>query len=168
MRPRKPHPASLDEVVIRRAGHEAVIDFREPGFATTHLQLGADADAMSDGEILHCFNETLRTQLAAVEAYENVAVEIPPGQPQIRFFEAGEQWTPRGSVLRCLVDDGGPQGEAIIHVDDVELSLAEFGRLLCTYAGWGMRICFVPEERLEESPEIEIGTPEDEPGAIDT
>jgi len=37
---------------------------------------------------------------------------------------------PRGDVLRCIIDDGGPKGEAVIHIDDQELSLREFGRLL--------------------------------------
>jgi hypothetical protein len=63
-------------------------------------------------------------------------------------------------VLRCVVDDSGPDGEAIIHIDDQPLSLPEFGRLLCTYAGWGMRITFVPEEELAQPPRIEVRDPE--------
>ena len=38
-------------------------------------------------------------------------------------------------------------------------SLAEFGRLLITFAGWGMRIQFVAEERLEEEPRVEWREP---------
>ena len=76
---------------------------------------------------------------------------VPPGRPQIRYFAPGDQWVPRGGVLRCVIDDGGPDGEAIIHVDDQALSLAEFGRMLCTYAGWGMRIAFVPEDAIAET-----------------
>ena len=37
---------------------------------------------------------------------------------------------PRGDVLHCIIDDGGPEGEVTIHIDDKELSLAEFGRML--------------------------------------
>ena len=55
-----------------------------------------------------------------------------------------------GDVLRCIIDDGGPNGEVIIHIDDQELSLTEFGRLLRVHAGWGMRIAFVPEEFVTE------------------
>jgi hypothetical protein len=43
-----------------------------------------------------------------------------------------------------------------VYVDDQELSLAEFGRLLTTYAGWGMRIVFVPDDRLDEEPDIVV------------
>jgi len=92
----------------------------------------------------------------------HVAVEIPPGKPQIQYFEAGDQWTPRGSVLRCEIDKGGPDGEPIIAIDDHELSWREFGRLLVTYAGWGMRIVFVPDDRLDEQPEVQTREPEDD------
>jgi hypothetical protein len=54
-------------------------------------------------------------------------------------------------VLRCIIDDGGPNGEVIIHIDDQELSFREFGRLLSVHAAWGMRIAFVPEEFVTEN-----------------
>ncbi len=120
----------------------------------THLCLGDCIDSMSDREILECFNESLRDHAETVENGEYAALEIPPGEPQIEYFEPGAQWAPRGSVLRCTIDDSGPGSEAVIYVDEVELSLAEFGRLLCTFSGWGMRLCFVPEEKLNEQPEI--------------
>src|SRR4029453_17160245 len=82
--------------------------------------------------------------------------------PQIRYFERGDQSTPRGDVLRCEIDDGGPGGEPIIHIDDRELSWREFGRLLTTHAGWGMRIVFVPDDELDEEPRIEIREAEEE------
>ncbi len=34
--------------------------------------------------------------------------------------------------------------------------------MLATYAGWGMRICFVPNDEIDKEPEIEIREPEDE------
>ena len=43
---------------------------------------------------------------------------------------------PRGDVLRCIIDDAGPDGEVTIQIEDKELSLAEFGRLLRVHAGW--------------------------------
>jgi hypothetical protein len=161
MRLRKPHPASLDEVKISRAGADAVVEFREPGIAVTHLRLGGRLRSMSDGEILECFNQSLRDQAETARAGDHAALEIPPGRPQIEFFAPGRQWVPRGSVLRCVIDDSGPAGEAVVHVDDVELPLADFGKMLCTFSGWGMRICFVPEERLAEDPRIELGEPDD-------
>ena len=70
---------------------------------------------------------------------------------------------PRGDVLRCLIDDGGPDGEVTIHVDNIELSLDEFGRLLRVHAGWGMRIAFVPEEFVTKSRGRNPGNEEAEP-----
>jgi len=66
---------------------------------------------------------------------QHIAVEVSLGKPQIEYFEKGCQWTPRGDLLRCVIDDGGPYGELVIHIDDRELSWHEFGRLLTTYAG---------------------------------
>lgn len=60
----------------------------------------------------------------------------------------------------CYIEDGGPDGEAQIEIDDTWLSLQEFGRLLTTYAGWGMRIIFVPEA-TDPQPPIEVREPED-------
>ncbi len=71
-----------------------------------------------------------------------------------------EQWVPRGDVLRCIIDNGGPNEEVIISIDDQELSLREFGRLLRVHAGWGMRIAFVPEEFVTQNPTVKIRKPE--------
>ena len=159
---RKPPVASLDEVTIRREGDDAIIDFRDPTVATTHFRLGPSVHRLSDQQILNRFNKIIAAeQKAATAARRHVAVEIPPGRPQICYFAAADQWTPRGGVLRCVIDDSGPDGEAIIHVDDESLSWSAFGRLLCTYAGWGMRITFVPEEDLALAPDVTLGEPEE-------
>jgi hypothetical protein len=86
-------------------------------------------------------------------------IEIPPGHPQIKYSERSDQWVPRGDLLRCLIEDGGDDGEVTVHIDDQELSLREFGRLLLTFAGWSMRIAFVPENLIEEEPEVEVREP---------
>lgn len=161
MRPKRPHVASLDEVTITRESDAAIIAYKQPGIRTTHFTLGPDVHLMRDQEIPDRFNAGVRATEAMAAAYHHVAVEIPTGSPQIEYFERGDQWTPRGDVLRCIVDDGGPGGAPIIHIDDQELSWAEFGRLLCTYAGWGLRIVFVPDDRLEEEPDIEVREPDD-------
>jgi hypothetical protein len=41
------------------------------------------------------------------------------------------------------------------------LTWSEFGRLLTTYAGWGMRIVFVPDDETHQKPTIRIGDPEE-------
>ena len=63
-------------------------------------------------------------------------------------------------MLRCIIDDGGLDGEVVIHIDDQELSLREFGRLLRVHAGWGMRIAFVPEEFVTDNPTVKIRKPQ--------
>ena len=94
--------------------------------------------------------------------YQHIPVEIPIGRPQLKYFALGGHWTPRGDVLRCVISDGGPDNGPIVYIDDKELSWDEFGRVLTTCAGWGMRIIFVPDDRLDEEPEIEVHDPEDD------
>jgi len=65
---------------------------------------------------------------------------------------------PRGDVLRCYIEDN-EDGEAVIHIDDHELSLRDFGRLLTVHAGWGMRISFVDEDSIYEEPEVIVRDP---------
>jgi len=156
MRKKRPHVAALGEVKIQRVGEQAVITYSDPAVAIVHLSIGPSVQSMTDAEILDLHNHILRAQEKMARGIENVAVEIPPGRPQITYTSECDQWVPRGSVLRCVVHDGGPDGEAIIEIDDHELSLDEFGRMLTTYAGWGMRIIFVPRDETEQQPEIEV------------
>ena len=58
-------------------------------------------------------------------------------------------------MLRCLVEDD-ENGQLVVGIDDQELSLEEFGRMLTTYAGWGMRIEFVPDDQLHRRPALEV------------
>lgn len=162
MRMKRLRVASLDEVRITRDGADAIIEYADPAVSTTCLRLGPEVQRMTDREILDRFNEGILAMEQSAAEYEHVAVEIPPGRPQIEYSEQAMQWAPRGGVLRCVVDDGGPDGEPVIHVDDHALSLSEFGKLLCTYAGWGMRITFVPGDELHEEPRVEIREPEED------
>ena len=162
MRMKKPYIATLDQVIISRDGEYGIIEYVEINVSPTHLKIGPEIQGMTDKEILDCHNRILQTQQQMALEYEHVAVEIPEGRPQIKYFAPGDQWTPRGDVLRCVIEDSGADGEAVIHIDDRELSLADFGRLLTTYAGWGMRIIFVPDDRIYEEPEIEIRERDDE------
>lgn len=162
MRIKKPRTARLDEVIISRKGEYAIIEFREPGISTMNLKLGSKVQTMTDRQILIAFNKTVRAMEEMRKEYVHRPVEIPAGRPQIRYFAAGDQWVPRGDVLRCVIEDGGPDCEATVWIDDHELSLREFGRLLTTHAGWGMRIVFVPDDDLETMHPIEIREPEDD------
>jgi hypothetical protein len=103
-------------------------------------------------------NRILVDRLAAERPH--LATEIPSGRPQIRYFPEADQWVPRGGVVRCVVESD-EAGQAVIRVDGRELSLAEFGRLLTTYAGWGMRIEFTPEDAIDRRPQLVIRDPEE-------
>lgn len=134
-----------DEVTITREGDTATIAYKEEGVPNTHFTLGPDIQSMTDEEILECFNDSLRAQAQLAAEYKHVAVEVPLGSPQIRFHPRANLWTPRGGVLRCLLDSD-EDGVAVVQIDDQELSMEEFGRMIATYAGWGMRIEFTPED----------------------
>ena len=160
MRKKRPHVATLGEVRISRDGDDAIIEFFDSTVATMHLKLGPEVQEMTDQEILDRFNTVVLAQQQMAAEYEHVAIEVPPGSPQIKYFDPGDQWVPRGTVLRCLIDD--EDGEAVITIDDQELSMRQFGRLLTTYSGWGMRIVFVPDDELADSPRIEMREPEED------
>lgn len=158
MRKKRPHVATLDEVLISRDGDDAIIEFVDSTVATMHLKLGPDVQQMTDVEILDNFNAVVIAMEQRAAEYEHVAIEVPPGSPQIDYFEPGDQWTPRGAVLRCLIDD--EDGGAVITIDNQELTMEQFGRLLTTYSGWGMRLVFVPDDEIDQSPQIEVREPD--------
>jgi hypothetical protein len=55
-----------------------------------------------------------------MKEYEHVAIEVPLGHPQVEFFERGDQWVPRGHVLRCVVQghSGDDPDEPFVTIDD--------------------------------------------------
>ena len=116
---------------------------------------------MSDEEIVESFNNTLRAQAQRAADYQHVAVEVPLGAPQIKYHAQSDQWVPRAEVLRCFIGDD-ENGQLVVGIDDQELGLEEFGRLLTTRAGWGMRIEFVPEDELHRRPVHEVREPKAE------
>jgi hypothetical protein len=158
MRKKKPRVASPDEVCMTREKEAVLIEFADESIASTHLTIGPTMQGMSDAEVLECYNESVRAMEYSRATYHHVAIEIPMGKPQIEYSEQCNQWTPRGDVLRCVIEDD-ENGEPVIHIDDEELSWSKFGRLIRTYAGWGMRIIFVPDDSTHEEPEIEVREP---------
>ena len=156
MRMRKPHLASLDEVKISREGNYAVVEYHDSSVGSTNIQVGLPLANMSDQEVLDLHNDLIRAREKMKAATQHSAVEVPPGQPQISYSQTSGQWVPKGDVLRCVISDEGSDGEAVIWIDDQGLSLEEFGRLLCTYAGWGMRVVFVPDDEVTSEPKIEL------------
>jgi len=125
-----------------------------------HLTIGPQVQQMTDAEILTMFNQVIASQEALLLEHDGVAIEIPVGKAQVKYDQQCDQWVPVGDVLRCIIEDN-EDGEAVIWIDDQELSLRDFGRLLTTHSGWGMRIAFVPQEFVDEEPQIEVREPRD-------
>jgi hypothetical protein len=84
-RPKKPHVATLNEVRILREGDTAIIEYLDPSIATTHLRIGAEIAALTDQQILNLFNDSIAARERLAASYRHVAVEIPPGRPQVRY-----------------------------------------------------------------------------------
>ncbi len=159
--PRRPHVASPDEIKITRDGDTAIIAYADEKIATTYLKMRREKlAAMTDEELLAFWNEGIEARDAMMAEYEHVAVEIPIGTPQVEFFERGDQWVPRGHVLRCVVlGRPGDPDEPVVSIDDRDFTMLEFAKMLGTYGGWGMRIAFVPDDEIHEEPEIEVREP---------
>lgn len=163
VRRKRPRIARMDQVRISRDGAEAIIESREAVFETMHLRIGPEVAEMTDDEILLLYNQVIAASIRhRDELGEHVAIEFPVGSSQVRHYPVPvNQWVPRGGVLRCIIEDGGGEDGSLplIHVDDQEFTWDEFGRMLCTYAGWGMRIVFVPDDELEQAPRIVVREP---------
>ena len=63
-------------------------------------------------------------------------------------------------MLRCHIETDAERGTLVL-INDVTLDMAAFGRLLGTFAGFGMRIAFVDEDDVAETPEIVVEELED-------
>ena len=158
MRLKKPIRATIDQVRIIREGTTAIIEHADETISRVNLTIGEAIRSMSDSDILDVYNDVLAAQEQSLRDWDNTVTEVPIGQPQIEFHRDSDQWVPRGDVLRCIIEDNA-EGEAVIVIDDKELSLHEFGRLLKVHAGWGMRIAFVPEELVHEQPKVKVRNP---------
>jgi hypothetical protein len=163
MRLKKPTHILIDQVRITREGNDAIIDHADANLSGARI---AGIAAMTDAEVVEVYNQILESQWALLEGWDKTVVEEPPGEKQIDYHADSDQWVPRADVLRCIIDDGGPNGEVTIHIDDQELSLAEFGGLLSVHAGWGMRIAFVPEEFVTENPTVKVRKRERRKGRV--
>ena len=161
MRKKRPQPASPDQVRITREGETAVIEYADPSVRVVNLQVGPSLAEMTDAEVLELFNDMLEAQAEIAADVDPRLTEIPPGLPQIAYSERSDQWVPRGQVLRCHIE-GDPEEGTIVQIDDVELDMAAFGRMLQVYCGFGMRIAFLDEEEVTEEPEIVVREPDDD------
>jgi hypothetical protein len=163
--PRRPHRASPDEIKITRDGDDAIITYADPKVATTHFKIGREKlDAMTDEEVFAFWNEHLEARDELMSEQDHVAVEVPLGRPQVKYFEPGDQWVPRGDVLRCVVLGSlGDPDEPFLSIDDRDFTPMEFAKMVSTFGGWGMRVVFVPDDELHDPPAIEVREPDPEP-----
>src|ERR1700730_3866425 len=150
--------ACLDEVTITRDGDFARIAYRERDIAETLLHIGPAISEMRDREIVEWHNECLRNEAKQIDEERRVAFEVPLGSAQIEYFARCDQWVPRSRVLRCLIQDV-EDGRLVVKIDEQELQLKQFGKLLATHEGWGMRIEFVPEDEVHRRPRLEVREP---------
>lgn len=162
--PKRPFVATAEQVRITRSGDEAIIEYADASVAITHLRLGAEKLAiLTDAQILGQWNDGLAAMEELARADEHPAVEIPPGKPQVEYFDKGDQWTPRGHVLRCeILSDAAIQpalDESFVSIDGRDFTLAEFMTMIGIFGGWGRRIEFVPADELHVRPTVEVREP---------
>lgn len=132
--------------------------------SATSLMVGAEKLAsMTDDQLLHFWNEGLAARDEHRQQFKYIATEIPVGKPQVSFFDRGNQWTPRGHVLRCeILSDAAIEPaleEPFVAIDGRDFSLAEFMTMVGTFGGWGMRIEFVPDDELHKRPRRRVREP---------
>ena len=75
---------------------------------------GPQTASMSDAAILEAFNNMIDARDEFAAQFENKVVEVPIGKPQIEYSSDADQWAPRGSVLRCHIEDD-EHGELVVH-----------------------------------------------------
>ena len=155
---KKPFIATLDDVQIKREGTAVKIDYINLGDrGGQRIEVGEDTTNMTDLELLEIHNHIARKMIESAENYEHIAFEIPEGKPQIRYEKSSCQWVANGEVVRCCVGwDEKSEGPAI-EIDDKILTWQEFGRMVSTWEGWGMRITCVPDDELTKIPTVIIG-----------
>ena len=155
---------SLNEVKITRNGDTAVIDYSDPAMGGgTNMKIGPELAKMSDLEVVEMYNSMIRGMQDHREEHPYVAVEIPEGTPQIEYSKSCCQWSARGDILRCRIEVSDHSARVpVIEIDGQRLSWRDFGEMVSTHEGWGMRITFVPDDEinkshciaLQESPEV--------------
>ncbi|MEK7384537.1 MAG: hypothetical protein AAB262_14800 [Elusimicrobiota bacterium] len=150
---------TLNEVKITRDGDYAIFRYLDPSMGGgMNIKVGPRVKKMTLGELLELHNDIVRERIALAARYKHESVEIVGG-PQIEYSKQCGQWVARGDVLRSVITCGDLDArEPAFEIDGKELSLQEFGAMLLTHEGWGMRIVFVPEDKLHKVPRIKIST----------
>lgn len=154
MRKKKLKVAFPNDVKITREGVFAHIDFIDPVYSSRRLEIGPELTSMTDEEILRLHNQIVLSQLRCIA--ESRPTEMAEGARQIEFDNSYKSWTMLSDVLRCELTSGSEPDELMVYIDDEELSWDEFGQMLQSYMGWGMRVTLLPQEQLSNPPSPEI------------
>jgi hypothetical protein len=157
-KPKVRYMAALDEVTVTRDGDCARIEYKEAGIAVTHLEIGPEITEMSDSDIVEVYNQALRNDAKQAAEDKQVVYEVPLGSAQIEYIARCDQWVPKGSVLRCQIQVT-EHDEIIVKIDERKLRLKQFGKLLASYEGSGMRIEFVPTDEVHHRPALQVRLP---------
>jgi hypothetical protein len=102
---KKPRRASIDEVHITRDDENAIIEFINPTISIVHIRLGPRVGIMIDVGILETFNDIIDARDEVAVNFEKKVIEFPVGNPQIEYSSDADQCMPRGTVLRCHLED---------------------------------------------------------------
>lgn len=156
MRKKKLKVAFAKEVKISRDGRYAHVEFIDPAYMSRRIDIGPEVESMTDDEILRLHNEMVISEKRMIA--NSTVQEMIEGEPQITYDKKYQQWQPTSDVLRCAISSGKSHDELMIWIDDQELSWQEFGRMLSSYMGWGMRIMLLHQEQLNDPPKVEIIT----------
>ena len=143
------------EFTVFREGESACITYAEEGVPTHHYKRSLKSGKLTDAVIAELFNEVRRAQAKFAAKHKHIAIEVPRSSSQIKYSIKGDQWMPRGHVLRCLINND-QDSQAVIQIDDQEFQGDGFSRLLKTYVGWGMRIEIVPANHIHRRPALHV------------
>ena len=126
MRPRRPQPASPDEVRISREGDSAIIECAGPRIRGVHVRCGPALATMTDEQVLERFNLMLEAQSELAANVDWTLTEIPPGRPQVEYYDRGDQWVSRAEGLRRHIASEAHR-QPLICIDEVVLDMVGLG-----------------------------------------
>ena len=106
-------------------GNEAIVDHTDATISSALSHWVRDRRAI-DADIVNLYN-VIGSQQELLAQWDKAVIEEPPGEKQIIYHIDSDQWVRRGDVLRCIIGDGGPEGEVIIDIDGKELLLETSG-----------------------------------------
>ena len=149
---------SPNEVKITRNGDTADINYSDTAMgAGMSLKVGPKLAKMTDLEVIEMHNDMVLEMQELREEHPFIAVEITEGKPQIEYSKRCNQWSARGDILRCYIESSEDSGHIpVIEIDGKRLSWPEFGKLVSSHEGWGMRVMFVPDDEIDKTPAIAI------------